>query len=160
MEYQYKKNTLIEGVGLGTDPRNLLEPEERPKQLPEYIQKMDEQMRKKHRIVDKFLKQSFRQIVPPDRTHKYLKTVAIVDFFTKNNVTKDKPFFILYPSIATGGKGGNMLYDLRFARDFLEEVKAYSVTVKKIDLNASKVELSFRANGKIIGEKIEWQYRN
>ena len=53
-----------------------------------------------------------------------------------------------------------MLYDLRFARDFLEEVKAYSVTVKKIDLNASKVELSFRANGKIIGEKIEWQYRN
>jgi len=157
MEYQYKKDTLIEGVGLGTDPRKFLEPKDRPQGLPEYIQKMDEQMRKKHGIVDKFLKQSFKQIIPPDRTHEYLKTVAIVDFFTKNDAVKDKPFFVLYPSIATDGKGVNMLYEPRFARAFLEEVKAYFVTVKKIDLNVSKADISVRANGKIIGERIEWR---
>lgn len=113
---------------------------------------------KKNRIIFRFIRDSFKKTVLLTDTTRYLKTIAITDFFFKSKEIQGKEACIMYPSVADYHQNVNFVFSSETAKRNLKIKKAYYLEVIKKEVNRSSrtVELKFIANGKVIDDKIVW----
>jgi|GEM_PF-6032925 len=122
------------------------------------VSHLNPDQKKKNEILLRFIRNSYKKVISASDTKRYLKTIAITDFFFNSDQLKGKDACIMYPSVADYYQNVNYVFHPDVAKRNFRVKKAFFLQVVNQDVRKHShiAKLKFLSNGAVVGDKIIW----
>ncbi len=155
-DFHLPSSKALAGVALGHRGHSFLKQADSSSQI--FYDGVSPLLKKKNNLIDDYLHRCFRESVSRNK-NIYTKTIGITKYLMHPEANTDVAA-LFYPSVASGLKGGNIVFEPKSARNALILKKAYFVKVTSLDLKKGKIDLHFIAVGDPLKDKVIWAFGN
>lgn len=127
-----------------------------PQKIPCLSETLNISELKRNLLIERYIRDSFKQVVIPKETIQYMKSFAITDYLLKNDQAKNNLFGIIYPSVPSRLQGMNFCFTSEVASKVLKIKKARYIKLKNFDYLNGKVNFAIMADGFANNDGITW----